>query len=139
MIKLSDGVKTSFVNGCFDILHRGHIQLFKYACSLGDRVVVGIDSDERVAYLKGASRPVNSQNDRKFMLESIRYIDEVIIFNSEEELEKLIQKVAPATMIVGEEYKNKRVIGHTKGIELKFFRGIHGYSTTDIITNIAGR
>jgi len=129
----------AFTNGVFDLLHTGHIELLKYSRSLGDKLVVGIDSDERVKYLKGNTRPVNVQDDRKIMLESMKYVDEVIIFNSEVELEKLIQKVAPTTMIVGEEYRNKRVVGHTPDIELRFFKKIDGHSTTNIIKNITNR
>ena len=130
---------TVFCNGCFDVLHRGHIELLKYARSLGDKLVVGIDSDERVKYLKGSTRPFNSQDDRKSMLESIKYIDEVFIFGSEGELELLIKDLKPSTMIVGEEYKDKKVVGHTPDIELRFFNKINGYSTTDFIKNITSR
>ena len=72
-------MKKIFVNGCFDILHRGHIELFKYAKSLGDILFVGIDTDERVKKAKGNERPFNNQDDRKYLLESIKYIDEVFI------------------------------------------------------------
>ncbi len=132
-------MKMIFCNGCFDVLHRGHIELLKYARSLGDKLVVGIDSDERVKYLKGSTRPFNSQDDRKSMLESIKYIDEVFIFGSEGELELLIKDLKPSTMIVGEEYKDKKVVGHTPDIELRFFNKINGYSTTDFIKNITSR
>ena len=73
--------KIIWTNGCFDVLHRGHIELFKYAKSLGDRLYVGIDTDEKVKRDKGKDRPVNKLNDRKFLLESIKYIDKVFIFN----------------------------------------------------------
>ena len=70
-----------WVNGCFDILHRGHIELFKYAKSLGDHLVVGIDSDDRIRTSKGVNRPVNNLEDRIEMLRSIRYIDDVVWFD----------------------------------------------------------
>ena len=79
-------MKKIFVNGCFDILHRGHIELFQFAASLGDKLIVGIDSDERVKKSKGISRPFNNQDDRAFFLESIKYIDEIYIFDSSEDL-----------------------------------------------------
>ena len=75
-----------WINGCFDVLHRGHIELFKYAKSLGEALIVGVDADIRVADAKGSTRPVNMVEDRKFILESIKYIDRVVSFESDEEL-----------------------------------------------------
>ena len=123
-------VKKVFVNGCFDIIHRGHLDLLKYAKSLGTHLVVGIDSDSRVREMKGEERPVNTQEDRKFMLESLRWVDEVYVFDCDAELGILIGKVDPHTMIVGEEYKDKTVIGHRPEIHLKFFPKTGEYSTT---------
>ena len=71
-----------WTNGCFDILHRGHIELFRYAKSLGDELVVGIDTDEKVKLDKGEDRPINNLQDRMYMLQSIKYIDRVIPFHS---------------------------------------------------------
>lgn len=126
-------MKTVWINGCFDILHRGHIELFKYAKSLDSFVVVGIDADTRVKELKGPSRPINNQDDRKFFLESIKYIDKVVVFNSEDELKTVISMHKPDIMIVGSDYKNKKVIGSEYSKELKFFNRIGNYSTTNIL------
>ena len=71
-----------WTNGCFDVVHKGHIELFKYAKSLGNKLVVGIDSDFKVRIDKGLNRPFNNEQDRKIMLKAIKYIDEVIIFNT---------------------------------------------------------
>ena len=79
--------KVIWTNGCFDVLHRGHIELFKYAKSLGDRLVVGIDTDERVKASKGETRPFNNIQDRVEMLQAIKYIDEVRVFDTDVELE----------------------------------------------------
>ena len=125
--------KTVFVNGCFDILHRGHIELFKYAKFLGDYLVVGIDSDSRIKELKGDSRPFNNQEDRKFLLKSIKYIDRVEIFKSEEDLIDLIKFESPDIMVVGSDYRDKKVIGSEYAKELVFFDRIPKYSTTDIL------
>ena len=74
------------VNGTFDILHRGHLQMLQYAKSLGDHLLVAIDTDRRVKELKGLDRPINNQMDRRFMLESLRCVDTVYFFDSREEL-----------------------------------------------------
>lgn len=121
-----------WVNGTFDVLHRGHIELFKFAQSKGV-VRVGIDLDERVKQLKGDSRPVNTWEDRKFLLESIKYIDSVVGFGSDEELEKRIQEWNTEIMIVGSDYKNKSVIGSYLVNEVLFFDRIDNYSSTKII------
>lgn len=131
--------KVVFINGCFDILHKGHIEMFKYAKSLGNKLVVAIDSDSRVKELKGNSRPINKQSDRMYMLSSIKYIDEVKVFYTENELEQIVQKVSPDIMIVGSDYENKKVVGSQYAKELKFFNRIEGYATTNIIKSIANR
>ena len=128
-----------FTNGCFDILHRGHIELFKYCKSLGNKLIVGIDSDKRVKYLKGDSRPINNENDRKLMLESLIFIDEVVIFNNKLSLEILIKSLNPDIMVVGSDYRNKKVIGSEYSKKLLFFERINEYSTTKTIQNINNR
>ena len=126
-------MKTVWTNGCFDILHRGHIELFKYAKSLGDLLIVGIDSDRKVKIDKGETRPINKAEDRKFMLESIKYIDKVFIFNSKQHLEGLIKLVKPNIMVIGSDWKGKEVVGQEYAKELNFFDRIEEYSTTNII------
>ena len=86
------------VNGTFDILHRGHLEMLHYAKSQGDYLLVCIDSDERVQELKGPTRPVNSQKDRMFMLNSLKCVDYVKVFNTKEELEQSYQKYTCADM-----------------------------------------
>lgn len=122
-----------FTNGCFDILHVGHIRLFEFIKNECDHLVVGIDSDERVGKLKGPSRPYNNQEDRQYMLQNISSIDEVFIFNSEQGLRELVKKVNPDLMVVGADYRDKEVVGSEHAKELKFFERIYGYSTTQII------
>ncbi len=121
-----------WVNGTFDVLHRGHIELLQFANTKG-KVRVGIDYDERVKELKGEERPVNKWIDRKFLLKSISYVDSVVGFDSDEELENQIKNYNPDIMIVGSDYKNKRVIGSQYVEELLFFDRIEEYSSTKII------
>ena len=123
-------------NGCYDILHRGHLELLKYARSLGDKLVVGIDSDKKVRKSKGEGRPVNNQDDRKFFLESLIYVDEVVIFNTAEELEGRVQSIRPKFIVIGNDYKDRKVVGgeHARS-GVKFFERIGEYSTTNILNN----
>ena len=126
-------MKVIWVNGCFDILHRGHVELFKYAKSLGEFLVVGIDGDKRIKETKGPERPVNNRRDRQFFLESIRYIDEVVAFDNDTELENWIEFYQPDALVVGAEYKTKRVIGSEHAKKIEYFDRVGEYSTTNIL------
>jgi len=121
-----------WTNGCFDILHRGHIELFKYAKSLGDELVVGIDSDEKVRKDKGKNRPIVNLQDRMFMLQSIKYIDKVIPFDDTKELRDTIKWYRPNIMVIGADWKGKEVIGDMFTDKLVFFDRIGEYSTTKL-------
>lgn len=129
--------KIIWVNGCFDVLHRGHIELFKHAYDLAGPeglVIVGVDRDERIKKLKGDARPFNSLPDRVEVLRSIKYIDMVDCFSTDEELIGLIRDVhKPDILLVGEEYKFKEVIGAEHVNEVAFFPRIGKYSTTEIL------
>ena len=126
-------MKKVWINGCFDILHRGHIELFRFAKEKADHLTVGIDSDYRVKQLKGPLRPINNQDDRKFFLEAIQFIDQVVIFNTEDELIEMIKDVQPDVMVIGSDYKNKRVVGSENSKKLIFFDRLGDYSTTKIL------
>jgi len=126
-------MKVIWTNGCFDILHRGHIELFKFCKSQGDYLVVGIDTDSRVKESKGPSRPFNSQEDRKFFLEAIKYIDKVVLFSTDNELGQRLVENSVDTMIVGSDWKGKRVVGQEKVNKVLFFDRIGTYSTTNIL------
>ncbi len=134
--KKSQHKKTGFINGCFDILHIGHKRLFQFAKEQCDELIVAIDSDTRVAELKGTSRPYNSENIRKEMLESLVFVDTVLIFSSEKELINLIKNLSPDIMVIGSDYKNKEVIGRQYAKQLIFFERVGDYSTSKIIENI---
>jgi D-beta-D-heptose 7-phosphate kinase/D-beta-D-heptose 1-phosphate adenosyltransferase len=128
-----------WTNGCFDVLHRGHIELFKYAKSLGDYLVVGVDDDERVRASKGDDRPINTLEDRIELLESIKYIDEVRWFDYDSELDTQILLSGAEIIVVGSDYENKKVIGSRHVKEVKFYEKIDGYSTTKILECSSGR
>ena len=125
--------KIIWTNGCFDVLHRGHIELFKYAKSLGDYLVVGIDDDERVRASKGPLRPINNLEDRVEMLESIKYIDEVVPFSTDTGLATELVSSKAQTMVIGADYKGKRIIGSELINQVIFFDRIPNYSTTSIL------
>jgi len=124
-----------FTNGCFDVLHRGHIELFKYAKNLGSTLIVGIDTDEKVKQDKGPDRPFNSLKDRIFILESIKYIDEVVVFGSKQELQSLVALITPDILVKGTDWKGKEIVGEESAKEVRFFERIEGYSTTEILEN----
>ena len=127
--------KRVFVNGTFDILHRGHLELLNYAKSLG-YVIVGIDTDECVREKKGAGRPIHNQYERKFLLENLKSVDEVIFFSSEPEFEELIKTMQPDVIIVGSDWKEKSTIKSYYDGELIFFDRMEDYSTTKTISRI---
>ena len=130
-------MKTIFVNGTFDLLHRGHLELLNYAKSLG-YVIVGIDTDECIKGKKGPTRPIHNQEERKFHLENLKSVDEVIFFSSEPEFEGLIKSLQPDIIIVGSDWKEKSTIKSYYDGELIFFDRIEEYSTTKTIQKIKG-
>ena len=131
---MTSGRIVVFTNGCYDILHCGHLRTFQYARSIGNHVVVGINSDYSVRQIKGSGRPIIGENERKEMVESIRYVDDVIIFNDLTPL-SLIEEIKPDIIIKGEDWKDKQVIGsHMAAV--KFVPIFNHYSTTNIIEKI---
>ena len=131
--------KSVFVNGTFDVLHLGHLALLNYAKSLGDKLFVAIDSDERVRQLKGPTRPIYDVYQRKVMLLNLKAVDEVEIFSSDEELEMWIKQINPTIMVVGSDWRNKTVIGSQYAKRLEFFERINEYSSTKTIQDIINR
>jgi|TARA_E500000178_G_C16985123_1_gene737798 rfaE bifunctional protein nucleotidyltransferase chain/domain len=124
-----------WVNGCFDVLHRGHFELFKFAKSLGSELIVGVDTDSKVKNDKGHNRPYNNLQDRMFALESIKYIDKIIPFDSNDELEDFISYFSPEILVVGSDWKHKSVVGAEYANRVIFFERITQYSTTKILEN----
>jgi rfaE bifunctional protein nucleotidyltransferase chain/domain len=126
-----------FVNGSFDIVHLGHIALLNFAKSQGDHLTVGIDSDSRIKQLKGEARPINNQVERKTLLENLRSVDNIVIFDTNQELINLVADCD--IMVKGSDYLNKSIIGSDVCPKILFFDRIHGYSTTEKIQSIANR
>ena len=125
-----------WVNGCFDVLHRGHIELFKYARAFGGYLVAGVDTDKRVKESKGLSRPFNNLEDRVALLEAIKYIDEIRTFDTDDELETQILLSEAEVIVVGSDYKDRNIIGSHLVEEVRFFDRIENYSTTKILVGL---
>jgi D-beta-D-heptose 7-phosphate kinase/D-beta-D-heptose 1-phosphate adenosyltransferase len=128
------------VNGTFDIIHRGHLMMLQYAKSLGDHLLVAIDTDRRVAELKGENRPINSQDDRRYMLESLKCVNTVYFFDSKEELIEIMKEYQPDVYVKGSDWKHDK--GSTAEQYCKqviYYDRVGDYSTTNIIQRIADR
>jgi D-beta-D-heptose 7-phosphate kinase/D-beta-D-heptose 1-phosphate adenosyltransferase len=128
-----------WTNGCFDILHAGHLNLFEFAKNFKGRknmLYVGIDTDRRVKESKGENRPINNQENRKRMLEALKVVDEVFIFDSDEELAELIKTYDIDYMIIGEDYMNRRVVGRENSRYDVYFFPKDSNSTTNILNKL---
>jgi D-beta-D-heptose 7-phosphate kinase/D-beta-D-heptose 1-phosphate adenosyltransferase len=128
-----------FVNGTFDVLHPGHLDLLNYAKSLGDFLLVAIDSDSRVVSKKGLDRPVNPQYNRMKLLQNLKAVDEVVIFDSDIELTQTVKILRPDIMIVGSDYKDKTVIGSEYAKQLRFYNRTTPFSSTQILEDFINR
>ena len=127
--------KIVFTNGCFDILHRGHVEYLKRAKELGDYLIVGLNSDNSVTRLKGKPRPFVSESDRKYIIENLKPVDEVIIFDEDTPYE-LIKKIKPNILVKGGDYIISTVVGRDLVDEVVIFNLIEGRSTTNIVHKI---
>lgn len=131
--------KIVFTNGCFDILHSGHINTLNSAKALGDRLILGLNSDASVKRLKGKERPINSENSRAHVLEALACVDAVIIFEEDTPLE-LIKLIQPDVLAKGGDWKAEQIIGSdvvlSKGGEVHSLPYVQGYSTSEIIDKI---
>lgn len=139
LLKSLEGKKVVFTNGCFDILHRGHVTYLNEARKLGDALIVGLNSDASVKRLKGDSRPINSERDRKFVLQNLRSVDGVEIFEEDTPLE-LIKAVKPLVLVKGGDWKIDQIVGSREvvdwGGEVMSLNFVDGYSTTSVIEKI---
>lgn len=152
MTKLSDetlkflqktkGKKVVFTNGCFDILHSGHVMYLQEAKSQGDYLIVGLNSDASVARLKGPERPLNKELDRKYVLENLKSVDCVQIFEEDTPLE-IIKQINPQMLVKGGDWKIEQIVGSdfvlSQGGEVKSLSFKDGYSTSKIIKDAQGK
>lgn len=121
-----------WVNGTFDVLHRGHVELLNFAGKIGC-VRVGVDTDDRVKKLKGHKRPVNTVDDRVYLLKNIKAVESVVTFSSDEELENQIKLWCPDFIIIGSDHKKSKIFGREVAKEIIFFDRLEQYSSTKII------
>ena len=128
--------KIVWTNGTFDLLHPGHLQLFKVARSLGDKVIVATDTDEKIKKDKGFDRPLNDLCCRVAMLEAIKYIDVVLTFNDRKELEGLIQLYNPDILLLGDDWRYGDVVGREYAKEVRFLPRVGGYASSNTIKRI---
>jgi len=133
----SQNKKIVFTNGCFDILHLGHVKYLQKAKALGDKLIVGVNSNDSVKRLKGSERPINDQYDRAYLLASLEVVDYVVVFEEDTPYE-LIKKVKPDVLVKGKDYEGKEVVGSDIAKEVKLIDFVDGKSTTGIINKMKG-
>jgi rfaE bifunctional protein nucleotidyltransferase chain/domain len=126
------GKKLVFTNGCFDILHRGHATYLRKARSLGDKLIIGLNTDASVKRLKGDSRPINNEDDRAYILESLECVDYVVKFG-EDTPHELLSQIKPNILVKGGDYKIEEVVGREFSDEVTLIDFVNGYSTTQTI------
>jgi rfaE bifunctional protein nucleotidyltransferase chain/domain len=138
----AQGQTIVFTNGCFDILHYGHIHYLAEARDLGDKLIIGLNSKASVQRLKGNHRPINDEKTRQFLLASLQYVDAVVVFEEDTPLE-LIQVIIPDILVKGGDYELHQIVGADvvleNGGEVKSLPFIDGYSTTKIEAKIKGQ
>lgn len=133
------GLKIVFSNGCFDILHRGHVEYLSKAADLGDVLIIGLNTDDSVRRLKGLSRPVNDERSRAMVLAALEFVSVIVFFN-EDTLYNLIKTVQPDVLVKGKDYKPEDIIGYDivmkKDGKVEIIELVEGFSTTNIINKI---
>ena len=133
-----DGKKIVSTNGCFDVLHRGHVAYLQEAKNMGDILVVGLNSDKSVKRIKGESRPINDQESRAFVVDALKSVDFVVVFNEETPIE-MLKIIKPKYHVKGGDYSGKIIeseIVESGGGEIVFVNFIDGFSSTKIINKL---
>ena len=135
----SAGETIVFTNGCFDILHRGHVEYLAQAADLGDKLIIGLNTDASVKRLKGESRPVNDEKSRALLLSALQFVDVVVFFDEDTPYE-LIKQVQPDILVKGNDYKPEEIVGYdivtAKGGKVLTIDLVKGFSTTNIISRL---
>jgi len=138
-LKLHNKKKVVFTNGCFDIIHKGHIEYLSKAAGFGEKLIIGLNSDASVRRLKGEGRPVQDENSRSLILASMEFVDYVILFEEDTPFE-LIRQIQPEVLIKGGDYKAEDIVGYDivtqKGGEVYCLEFIDGYSSSKIISTL---
>lgn len=133
------GKKIVFSNGCFDILHRGHVEYLSKAADLGDVLVIGLNTDASVKRLKGPSRPINDETARAVVLAALGFVDAVVFFEEDTPYD-LIKFVQPDVLVKGNDYKAEDIVGYdiviNKGGKVETIELVEGFSTTNIISRL---
>tara|TARA_R100001510_G_C7585192_1_gene156785 strand:- start:136 stop:546 length:411 start_codon:yes stop_codon:yes gene_type:complete len=132
-------MKKVFVNGAFDVIHSGHLDLLDFASMLGGRMLVALDTDEKIRYNKGADRPLNNLKVRKQLMSMLKPVDSVVSFNSDEELEDIIKKYKPDVMVKGSDWRGKKIVGEEYCKEIVFFERTNNESTTNTLQDFVDR
>jgi len=134
-----NGEKIVFTNGCFDLVHRGHIEVLANTADLGDRLIIGLNSDSSIKDLKGKNRPIIDETSRAILLASLQFVDAIVFFSDETPL-NLIEKLIPDILAKGGDYKIYDIVGHEiviqNGGEVVTVPLIDGFSTTNIVDKI---
>lgn len=125
-------IKKVWINGVFDVLHLGHIRLIREAYNLGS-IKIGIDSDNRIKENKNKFRPINTEYERKEMLLSIKGVESVVIFNTEDELINIIKSYSPDYFVIGSDYKDKKILGAEFAKKIIFVERLYGFSSSNKI------
>jgi len=139
LTKIDANTGIVLTNGVFDILHKGHIELLKFSKMQGTKLIIAIDSDRRVKELKGNDRPINNQEDRRRILETNRYVDEVVIFDSVEELQGFYDTLSPDVIVKGSEWTADEVRERDnipENVQIKVYPLVGDYSTTNTMNKI---
>ncbi len=132
-------MKKVFVNGAFDVLHSGHLDMLEHAASLGTHLLVAIDTDRRIEYNKGVGRPFNCLSVRKQIMSFLKPVDGVAVFDTDQELVDIIKQYKPDIMVKGSDWRGKTVIGEEYCKEIYFYERTNGQSTTKTIQDFIDR
>ena len=134
-----DGNKVVFTNGCFDVIHRGHIELLARTADLGDKLIIGLNSDKSIQKIKGKDRPIIDEQSRAILLAALSFVDAIVLFSEDTPL-KLISSLLPDVLAKGGDYKIKNIVGNEivqrNGGKIKLVSFLDGFSSTTIIDKI---